>query len=96
MAGAGSWVELQHSASLLKTFPVGWVVRNTENKAQLRPAVAGALTELGKNWYHKQRGLENVKFCRLPFPSFLAQITSSQHSSWPLTHINAMGSKNEP
>ena len=26
----------------------GWV-RNTENKAQLRPALAGALPELGKN-----------------------------------------------
>ena len=25
-------------------------MRNTENKAQLRPAVAGALPELGKKW----------------------------------------------
>ena len=42
-----------------KTFPVGWVgggwvgggrVRNTKNKAQLRPAVAGALPELGKSF----------------------------------------------
>ena len=36
-----------------KDFPgrvvVGGWVRNTENKAQLRPAVAGALHELGKN-----------------------------------------------
>ena len=35
----------------------GWWVRNTENKAQLRPAGAGALPELGKKcgnfqvWY---------------------------------------------
>ena len=26
----------------------GWWVRNTENKTQLRPALAGALPELGK------------------------------------------------
>ena len=34
-----------------KDFPgrVGGWVRNTENKAQLRPAVAGALPELGNN-----------------------------------------------
>ena len=46
-----------------KTFPVGWVVggwvRNTENKAQLRLAVAGALPELGNigvqlNHYRKK------------------------------------------
>ena len=49
---AGSLAELQQSARLFKTFPVGWVgggwvVRNAGNKAQLRPAGAGALPELG-------------------------------------------------
>ena len=53
----GSLVELRQSASLFKTIPVrwvggwvvcgGWWVRNTGNKAQLRPAGAGALPELG-------------------------------------------------
>ena len=51
VAGAGSLAGLQHSASLFMTFPVRWVVggwvRNIENKAQLRPAGAGTLPELG-------------------------------------------------
>ena len=71
MAGAGSLAGLQHSASLFKTFLVGWVgggwvgggwwvgglvggwVRNTGNKAQLRPAGAGALPELGNSCHKK-------------------------------------------
>ena len=32
----------------------GWV-RNAENKAQLRPAGAGALPELGKNWGERRK-----------------------------------------
>ena len=51
VAGAGSLAGLQHSASLFKTFPDGRVVdgwvRNIENKAQLKPAGAGTLPELG-------------------------------------------------
>ena len=33
----------------------GWWVRNTENKAQLRPAVVGALPELGKKVSSQKR-----------------------------------------
>ena len=31
----------------------GWWVRNTENKAQLRPALAGALPELGNMFFRR-------------------------------------------
>ena len=54
--------ELQHSASLFKNFPVGWVVRNTGNKAQLRPAGAGSLPELGNKVGQEIK--EDVSKCR--------------------------------
>ena len=49
-----------------------------------------------KKIHHKQRGLKNVKFCRLTFPPLLAQITSSNHNSWPLSHISARRRKKLP
>ena len=54
MAGYGSLAELQHSARLDKTFPVGWVgglvggrVRKAENKAKAQYSWGLGLTVLG-------------------------------------------------
>ena len=54
MAGYGSLAELQHSARLDKTFPVGWVgglvggrVRKAENKAKAQHSWGLGLAELG-------------------------------------------------
>ena len=53
MAGYGSLAELQHSARLDKTFPVGWVgglvggrVRKAENKAKAQHSWGLGLAEL--------------------------------------------------
>ena len=70
MAGAGSLAELQYftSASLFKTFPVGWWVglwvgggwlRKTGDKAQLRPAGAAALPKLGNRGVFLTPSLKN-------------------------------------
>ena len=56
MAGYGSLAELQQSARLGKTFPVGWLggrvagwVRKAENKAKAQNSWGLGLAELGKN-----------------------------------------------
>ena len=50
MAGAESFAELNHSARLGKTFPVGWLggwLRKAENKAKAQQSWGLGFAELG-------------------------------------------------